>query len=246
MSPCFTCSRFFFVLIATLAAAACSTLPIPVNRPAPEGQLAVMGPGPRFSLDAPPKDWIISIGHESSSTGTPKPLSTVTLQGVPAVELESTDAVTIAARQVDAMMLATPFLSWSWNLSDHGQGVHPMRIVVGFQGGAGADGTVDPLGGELPTHDRALALIWGDTMLRRGTLSLPGADQPTQAPLYTVRGGRENTRQWWLETVDLSQLYAQAWPGDDFKSVHITFIGIAAAPRTPAVRGRVSGILLSH
>ena len=31
---------------------------------------------------------------------------------------------------------------------------------------------------------------------------------------YVVRGGRENLGRWWQESVDLSALYARAWPGD--------------------------------
>jgi len=233
--------RIMFLAFAMLGISACSSSFSP-TRPAPEGQLGIMGPGPNFNLDAPPKDWIISTDNSSGR----KALSTLTLQGIPALQLESTNTVTVAVRQVDAMLLATPYLSWSWNLSDHGQGIHPTRLVVGFQGGAGENDATKSLGGGLPNHDRALALIWGDTMLRRGTLNLPTAERPTEAPLYTVRGGRENTRRWWLETVDLAQLYAQAWPGDNFKQVRITFIGIAAAPKMPPVQGRVSGILLSH
>ena len=230
---------------ALLSATGCAGPSAP-NRPAPEGQLAVMGPDPSFSLDAPPKDWIISTTSPNPSGQGRATLRTVSHQGVPAVELSSTDTMSVAVRRVDAMLLATPYLSWSWHLSDHGQGIHPVRIVVGFVGGIGEDAARDPLGGDLPAHDRAIALVWGDTLLRRGSLSLPPADRPTQAPLYTVRGGRENTRRWWLETVDLSQIYAEAWPGDDFKKVRIGFIGLAAAPRKPAVSGRVSGILLSH
>lgn len=229
------------LLAACLAVAGCAP-DLPPNRPAPEGQLAVMGPGPSFNLDAPPKDWIVVTGAGHGR----EVLSTVKIDGVPAVELKSAATPTIAVRRVDAMLLATPFLSWSWHLSDHGKGIHPVRIVVGFLGGAPEGEDTDVLGGDLPPHDRALALVWGDTMLRRGTLTLPSAAQPLGAPLYTARGGRENTRRWWLDTVDLSQFYAQAWPNDTIRRARITFIGIAAAPRMPPVRGRVSGILLSH
>lgn len=233
--------RTLALITAIIAATGCAG-PITPSRPAPEGQLAIMGPSPSFSLDAPPRDWIISTDNSDGRVN----LSTVKREGVPAVELKSAYRRTVAVRRVDAMMLATPYLSWSWHLSNHGSGIHPVRIVIGFQGGVRDIQEIDPLGGGLPEHDRALALVWGDTMLRRGSLSLPPADRPTQAPLYTVRGGRENTRKWWLETADLSQLYAIAWPGDDLKHVRITFIGIAAAPRFPAVRGRIAGILLSH
>jgi hypothetical protein len=233
------------VMLTVLSVTGCATATFEPNRPGPEGQLAILGPNSSFKLDASPKDWpkdwIVSTDNSSGRAA----LSKVVLEGVPAVELRSMDTVTVAVRHVDAMLLATPFLSWSWNLSDYGSGIHPVRLVVGFQGGV-INGAEDPLGGGLPSHDRALALVWGDTMLRRGTLSLPPADHPDESPLYTVRGGRENTKRWWLETVDLSQLYASAWPNDNFAQVRITFIGIAAAPKIPPVRGRVSGILLSH
>jgi len=231
------------VLLAALVLAQGCVKTAPPNRPAPEGHLGIMGPGPEFRLDAPPRDWIISTGGQDG----PAPLSVATVDGVPALELKSAATPSVAVRQVDAMLLATPYLSWSWHLSDHGAGIHPVRIVVGFQGGGAPEGGAgNTLGGDLPAHDRAIALVWGDTMLRRGTLSLPAADKPWEAPLYTVRGGRENTRRWWLETADLAQLYAEAWPDTDMRQVRITFIGIAAAPRAPSVRGRVSGILLSH
>ena len=241
MSRPTACARGFGLLAVMLSFAGCVETLQPIT-PAPEGRLAIMGPTPGFSLDAPPSDWTIASNNVNGRAS----LSTATVQGVPALELKSSDVTTIAVRQVDAMLLATPFLSWSWHLSNHGPGIHPVRIVVGFEGGQGANGEADPLGGGLPSHDRALALVWGDTMLRRGSLSLPPTERPTEAPLYTVRGGRENTRRWWLETVDLSQLYATAWPRDDFRNVRITFIGMAAAPKMPAVRGRVAGMLLSH
>jgi len=32
--------------------------------------------------------------------------------------------------------------------------------------------------------------------------------------IYAPRGS-ENTGSWWFETVDLSDIYRRAWPGDD-------------------------------
>lgn len=228
-------------LIAVFAVG-CAAPRVSPNRPGPEGLMSVLSPESGFNFDAPPKDWIISTDNADGRAA----LSTVTFQDTPALELKSSETATIAVRRVDAMLLATPFLSWSWNLSDHGPGIHPVRIVVGFSGGVTDGQEAIQLGGGLPPHDRALALVWGDTLLKRGTLSLPPPENPTEAPLYTVRGGRENTRRWWPEAVDLSQFYAQAWPTDDRRKVRIRFIGIAAAPKMPTVHGRVSGILLSH
>jgi len=214
--------------------------------PSPEGHLMVMQTGLRFNLDAPPKDWFVATTEPGQKTNTAfSPLSSVTIGGIKALEIRTGPAHSIAIRKVDAMLMATPYLSWSWNLSDHGLGIHPVRLVIGFRGGSPVE-TAALLGGGLPLHDRALTLVWGDTALRRGTLTAPPLDHPHEAAVYTVRGGRENTRKWLNDTVDLSDLYRQAWPHDTRRGVHITFIGIAAAPKMPAVRGRVANITLSR
>lgn len=237
-------------LVLTSCVSATQQAVIP-DQPSPEGRLAVMGPDRSFNLDAPPRDWIISGGDGSAPSSS---ISSVMRDGVPALELKSGSKRVIAVRRVNAMMLATPFLSWSWHLSNHGEGIHPMRLIVGFHGGvpadtergAPADTRLNSQGDGLPPHDRALALVWGDTALRRGSLSLPPAQKPFQAPIYTVRGGRENTRKWWLEHVDLSALYTKAWPNDHRAHARIAFIGLASAPTSTVVRGRISGILLTH
>jgi len=232
--------------LLALNLASCSTQTVIPDQPSPEGRLAVMGPDRNFNLDAPPADWIIFRDANTEDAKTSGAISSVIVEGVPALEIKSGPKRIIAVRTVNAMMLATPFLSWSWHLSNHGEGIHPVRLIVGFHGGAPEDAALGNQGGDLPPHDRALALVWGDTALRRGTLSLPTPDHPHQAPIYTVRGGRENTRKWWLETVDLAELYAKAWPNDNHRRVRITFIGLAAAPTPTTVHGRVSGILLTH
>jgi len=240
-------TRLLLIIGALALTLTACAKPVPPNWPTPEGQLTIMGPGLQFNLDAPPKDWIIATDEANTGPSpTSTPLSTVLYDGVWALEIRSGPVRSIAIRKVDAMLLATPYLSWMWNLSDHGPGIHPVRLVVGFNGGTLGGGTSGLLGDGLPAHDRALTLVWGDTALRRGTFSLPPADRPFEAPVYTVRGGRENTRKWWADTVDLSDLYARAWPQDTLRTSKITFIGIAAAARTPAVRGRVAEIRLSH
>jgi len=215
--------------------------------PGPEGRLSIMGAGLNFNLDTPPKDWLIATSDENISPNAVfTPLSTVTQDGVPALEIRTGPAQSIAARRINAMLMATPYLSWSWHLSDHGQGTHPVRMVIGFKGGVPDGSSTRGRNNGLPEHDRAMTLVWGDTALRRGTLTAPNPNRPFEAAVYTVRGGRENTRKWWRDTVDLSELYQKAWPNDERRTIRITFIGIAAAPHMPAVRGRVSAIELSH
>lgn len=209
----------------------------------PEGSLQVLGPSHTFDLGGLGEDWTI-VGEAD-----PELLAVTERKGVPAMGLTSGTESLLLVRHISAMALATPYLSWAWNMSDHGDGVHPVRLIVGFRGGP--DETTEGLlelnliEGELPAHDRAVALVWGVSALNRGTYRLsPDATQPA-APLYTVRGGREMTGQWWLETVDLADLYKKAWPSDSLRRVEVVFIGIASAPGRPGHRGRISGVMLS-
>ena len=95
-------------------------------------------------------------------------------------------------------------------------GVHPVRLVVVFHGGnpksRGLGGTalVWP-DDSLPPHDRAVVIIWGESALQRGSITKPKLSTRRQAASrYTARRGRENTGSWWLETVELSDIYRGA------------------------------------
>lgn len=215
---------------------------------APEGLLNVLGPFPGFTPVALPGDWAI----EKDGDLTEEQLKVVNKEGVPALKITNGEDSFIVVRRTDAMMLATPFLSWSWFIEPPStSGFHPIRMVIGFYGGDPASPSrgSEPLrwlGSSLPAHDRALSLTWSESALQRGTLNKPEAENPRAAPRYTVRGGRENAGSWWLETVDLSDLYRQAWPKDEMGSVKVVFIGIAAAGGREPAPAHVSGIVLSR
>lgn len=215
---------------------------------APEGLLNVLGPFPGFTPVALPGDWAIDKDGDLNESQ----LQVITKEGVPALQVINGEDSFVVVRRTDAMMLATPFLSWSWFIEPPStSGYHPVRIVVGFYGGDPASPSrgSEPLrwvGNALPAHDRAISFTWSETALQRGTLTKPDKGNKRAAPRYTVRGGRENAGSWWLETVDLSDVYRRVWPKDDGGNTRIVFIGIAAAGgRTPAP-AHVSGILLSR
>jgi len=233
------------ILLALIIAPGCAVEQASV---APEGLLNVLGPFPGFSPVELPGDWAI----EKDGSLDESQLQIVTKEGVPSLKVINGEDSFIVVRRTQAMMLATPFLSWSWNIEPpSATGYHPVRIVVGFYGG-------DPesrsrgsqpfrwLGSSLPAHDRALSLTWGESALQRGGLSQAPEDGKRAAPRYTVRGGRENAGSWWLETVDLSDLYRRNWPKDDNSETQIVFIGIAAAGERPPAPAYVSGIVLSR
>lgn len=214
----------------------------------PEGLLSVLGPFPGFSPEDLPDDWAI----EKNGSLDVSQIQIVTKDGLPSLKITNAENSFIVARRTNAMMLATPFLSWSWLIEPPSTtGYHPVRMVIGFYGGdrRSRSRTSQPLrwlGSSLPTHDRAMSLVWGESALQRGTLVMPTSDSTNADPLYTVRGGRENTGSWWLETVDLSSLYRQIWPQDDSVNARIVYIGIeAVAGRVPSP-ACVSDITLSH
>jgi hypothetical protein len=206
-----------------------------------EGKLDVLGPTPDLVAAGLPGDWT------SEGKVAPGQARVVELDGVPALRLAPGNDGFVLVRRIDAPVFMTPDLSWSWNVDFHGEGLHPVRLVVGFLGGAkGARGTSAPVGGALPPHDRSFAIAWADSALRRGTVLKPEASEP-RAPLYIARGGRENAGKWWFETVDLQRIYRDLWPGDDPLRVRVVFIGLAVAPvpgNAPAAH--VSGIRLSR
>ncbi len=214
----------------------------------PEGLLSVLGPFPGFSPVELPGDWAL----ESDGDIDEQQLRVVTKDGLPALRIANGEDSFIVVRRTRAMLLSTPYLSWSWNIdAPSAPGFHPVRVIVGFHGGDPASGSWDGqpftgLGSRLPPHDRAISLTWGESALQRGSLDLPGKSAGRAAPRYTVHGGRENAGSWWLETVDLADLYGRAWPGDDADRAQIMFIGIAAPGGRPPAPAYVSGILLSR
>jgi hypothetical protein len=179
-------------------------------------------------------------------------LQIVVKDGVPSLKITNAEDTFIVVRRTKAMMLATPFLSWSWFIEPPStSGYHPVRLVIGFYGGNPASRSRGSqpfrwLESSLPAHDRAISLTWGESALQRGTLTTPPPGSTNAAARYTVRGGRENAGSWWLETVDLSDLYRQVWPKDDSAKAQVVFIGIAAAAGRAPAPAHVSGIILSR
>ena len=238
------------VAALAVAVAACATVP-QARVVEPEGRLPVLGPSPAFSLEILPRDWIV----EGAAGGAGSRLSIVRVQGIPALRVVNGRAGFVVARRTNAFLLATPFLSWSWNMAPHGAGLHPVRLLIGFHGGNptsrswGAQPFVW-LGSALPPYDRLLTVAWGDSALQRGDLAAAVAEgkaprSEVQAR-YVARGGREQAGLWWLETVDLAKTYAVLWPRDDRRRVKVVFIGVSATGGRAPAAAHYSGIVLSR
>lgn len=190
-----------------------------------------------------PGDWVVEGGSDEHRDLVP-----VSLSNYPALRVTNGAEHFIAARRTQALLPVTPYLAWAWHMEPHrpppyGSERHPVRLMVGFHGGA-PDSRNRPfawMGRSLPPHDRVLELTWSYSALERGHFE---ADE--RAATYTVRGGRENAGRWWRETVDLSALYAGAWPGDDASKAQVVFIGLAATGDGQETSGAFSGLVLSR
>lgn len=229
-------------LAAVLAVAACAA-PRAVHVESADGadNLDILAPLPGFTPALLPAGWMIGGAAEAAREG----ITVVEIDGVPALKVVSGKQDFVLVRRTRAVLLATPYLSWAWNVEDHGGGLHPITLVIGFLGGTQGSRPLTLLGKALPPHDRTLTIAWGDSALNRGSLTPVSADKPGMG-LYVAKGGRENAGSWWLETVDLSQIYARAWPGDDIGRARVAFIGLAAAGGPVPTAAHISGVKLSR
>jgi hypothetical protein len=229
-------------ILLALTVVACAAAPrvAPIE---PEGNLAVLGPGPSFAIETLSSEWAVS----GRSTIAARQISLAQKDGVPALRVINDKEPFVVVRRTNTPLILTPYLSWAWSMAPYeGGGAHPVRLVIGFSGGARGGGSQSSawLGSELPPHDRALSIAWGESALQRGTLTETGSSR--SVPRYTVRGGREQASAWWLETLDLASLYSQAWPQDDSANVRIVFVGLAAEGSRQPSEADISGIQLSR
>ncbi|MBM3566197.1 MAG: DUF3047 domain-containing protein [Alphaproteobacteria bacterium] len=224
-----------FAALLLLAACAAPSAGVDV-----EGKLDVLGPTPDLAVAGLPGNWAVQ------GRIAPGRARVVERDGVPALRLTPGADGFVLVRRVDALLLVAPYLSWSWNMENHGAGLHPVRLIVGFRRDGGEPSRLWPGGGALPPHDRSLAIAWADSALARGALTRPGPTDPAAAPLYVARGGRENANTWWLETMDLERAYRELWPREDLARTRIVFIGLAVLDHAEPAAGHISGVRLSR
>lgn len=217
------------------------------------GRLEILGPDAAFSLDSLPEDWIIDGNGREARRRT----TLVARDGVPSLRIENGRETFVLARRVQAVLLATPFLSWSWNLDAYDGGYHPIQLLVGFRSGDRREGFGSDFfdfgwgGRSLPESDHMLMIAFGESALQRGNLSYPAPRRSSARERrifahYVMRGGRENTRSWWLETLDLAQMFARAWPDEDPARAEAVFVGFVAEGERSPTAGHIAGVLLSR
>lgn len=194
----------------------------------PEGYLEVFGPSTTFKKINLPPVWFVD-GMEKADFISNE-FNVETIGGSPALNLSASRQSYIFAKRTKASLLATPFLSWSWNVPSFRGEIYPIRLLIGFYGGDPKSGSwgSQPLvytGKIAPAYDRAISIIWHRNALLRGTI-----DRSSKLPKYIARGGIENTDKWHTENVDLAALYKRIWPNDEHHKIQIMFAGFATTP----------------
>ena len=209
------------------------------------GSMNILGPVPEIWENQ------FSVGWYTQGSPAPGQLSIVELSGIPALKVVNAPASLITVKPVQASLLATPYLSWAWNMESQDNGQHPVSLFVGLQHNNQQTRNLAPSfirsGEALPYHDRMLSLTWGDSALQRGTITtINSSKNRKKIAGFTVRGGQENSGSWWFETVDLYDIYRRAWPNDNIEKTQLTFIGIGTAPGNTPIAGYISGLRLSR
>ena len=239
--------RLLYVLALSLglgiSLSAC-TQPTAISGPG--GALNILALPAGFDVNDLPSGWFLagSAGSEQISPSLVDPLHEL--------KITSTGEGFALTRKTDAVLLATPYLSWRWNAQPGNWKYHPVRLLVGFNEGGSQPSKPKGLaqlfpGFSLPPHDRGMSIGWGPSALMRGTfIHMKKENSERQEVYYTIRGGRENAGKWWAETVDLSHLYAKAWPSDDASRAKIVFIGIGVAKSQHPQSSLIGDIRLSR
>lgn len=204
-------------------------------------QLDMLVPEPMFGPLGHAHDW--AIAGAGSGERAPR-LTAVQTGDRPAIRVGAGDRRLIAVRRAGTLLPATPFLSWSWQMSPSSADLHPIRLIVGLRSQEDRPARRRPPTGDpaLPDHQRLLSFVFGASALQRGTLVR--AEGAADSGVYIVSGGGENTGIWRDETADLEDLYRRLWPADDPAWVEVVFIGIVAEPATAREAADVRGIEL--
>lgn len=192
----------------------------------PEGSLDVFSAnslGPNRTL---PDDWVF----ESDGGGNARRnVNIETTAGTATLTIKASANRFVMARRTKATLLASPYIGWSWRMGGQSGREADIRLIVGFYGGnpesrSWGSEPLARLGTSLPPFDRAIAILWGQSALERGSFSTTSA-----IPEYIARGGSEHLEKWWTDNLDLADLYRKAWPNDRFKRARIMFVGFAAS-----------------
>lgn len=159
----------------------------------------------------------------------------------------------LLGRWVNRPLAGLPRLNWSWRRFDPGDGQpetladdSPMRIIIGFAGGAGT-ASPSPAGAAalpfhtafLPPFDRAVVVVWSNARWESGA-----ADRQGMVARFIAHGGPADGA-WWQESLDLAGLHARLWPDISGPDLRIAWVAVGVRPSDGRTAGEVAGLALS-
>ena len=172
-----------------------------------------------------PADWVV-VGNVPKGA-----LSIAVVNGTAALQVDGSAEPFAVMRRTKASLLATPYLTWGWNVVPTRKGPHPVQVVVGLRDKSQPKrrSWLD-LGDKDASVDRLITIVWEETALGRGTVIGPiQRNDEAERARYIARGGQEQGQRWWIDTVDLSLIHHQIWPKDKPANMDIVLIGVAVA-----------------
>ncbi len=212
-------------MLATLCLTVSACAPTPKTAVlGPDGILKVLGPQSGFAIALEDGTWVLEGDLNAEQ------LRIANEDGVRSLLVRGTNHQFAMIRQMNARLLATPFLEWSWKVAATTSPFHETSLLVGMAAPpAAATYDLPDMIPDIPDDlgaNRFLSIRWANSALARGHLRPP--DDQIDVPVYIARGGNENTGRWWREGIELSRPYAQLWPGEDMSEVRIVFLAIVA------------------
>ena len=207
----------------TLFLIGCSAPQVDIS---PEGQLEIFGPNSTLVSGNLGEDWFLEGVTRLRLLSTL--LKIGNLDTAPTLQITASDQAFALIRRTNASLLASPFFAWSWRVTKPSGERHPVRLIIGFNGGTADSrrvgvGDLINFSKGIPKYDRAVSLAWGTSEDAPGSI-----DDTRIAPQLLVRAGDKSARTWMTENIDLSQVYKVLWPNDDMVYVRIRFIGIVS------------------
>ncbi len=176
-----------------------------INILAPDGSspFSVMDFSKITSLDPLPDGWF----HRTFWFTSPMDISFGTKEGRQAIKLATDNSASMLFRHVDIPLDDYPRLEWDWYIEQGVQSTiseltedgddHPARLFLSFEG---VDGT-----------PHRMEIIWGNVKLKPGEWKHLDMGNGHSFPHYVANSGRENTRRWQDERVDMTELYNELW-----------------------------------
>lgn len=194
------------------------------------------GIGGAYNIIAPDRDLAVALRAgktpkywHAKGELIPGGLSVSEAQRLPGLHIRAGTSEYWFARQINASLLATPFLSWSWFSHPPIRGPHPVQMVVGFAntGSPKKSPWWAIMSSDFPKADRIVAIEWAETALGRGTVIGPLKNKDGYSyARYIARGGPEHGNRWWNDNADLALLHRQLWPEHPVQYTEVRFIGI--------------------